>query len=907
MLQCSLYRGLSLASLCAIFMTILGCGDEEAPSPSPPAVIACGSGIHRCPDGMVCFAKVCETRVDNASQCVSPREFVPGFNICIEPSCDNSIKDGDEVETDCGGVMCAPCESCRDGVQNQDEQGVDCGGSICEPCRTCDDGVQNQGEQGIDCGGPCERACPRCGDGIVQEGELCDGEAGLEAFSCADRKLGLGVVECNRLCQPSYAGCREIQSIGAGGEHTCAFVERYGFSCWGHNKDRQLGHDDSRQSWSPTKVSLSGPFDRVSALDGGVSHTCLLADNGYVYCWGDNRSFQVNYSILGDTASITRMEDVWGVAQIALGATHTCARTMNGIVYCWGNNDYGLLGAPASFFNYHYGLVAEYVATDLVAGHWHNCYADSSGDVYCWGNNEFGQLNHEGLNSISSPALVQGVARSVMLSAGAYHTCSLSVSGEVHCWGANHYGQLGRGDAASAPGIAKVVALNGVVELTSGAFHSCARVQEGDVYCWGNASSGQLGYVEDDGQSYMGWPKKVAGLPSPAKALSAGNAHTCALLDDNSIHCWGANSGGQLGRGNSSFYTEPVDVDGVEFASAVYSGDYRSCVLNDASLYCWGERIFDVDGVHPLAPNSTPKAHALGARVRAASIGEHHSCAVTEAGAVWCWGANNNYQLGDGTKTSQGAPKRVEGLAAARQVAVNDLASCALLEDGAVYCWGYLNAAIPYEGQAHHAMQPTLIPALQGVKQLALGYEHGLALTHDDRVLGWGKTAGQLGNVHMVLRVPTPLPLPEFVEEIVAAGDKSCVRTAQGQVYCWGYWSGFYIVSEPVVIDVGQAKQIALGWRRGCAVNALGEVYCWGEGGFGVASPTGFDIEPRKIPGLNEKAVSVSAGTDHACAVLESGRAKCWGLGDAGRLGNAEVAKAYSTPSPVIWPKLETP
>ena len=81
-------------------------------------------------------------------------------------TCDDMIMNGDEEGVDCGGSLCAPCDTCMDGVMNGDEAGIDCGGANCPVCPACDDGIQNGDEDGVDCGGSFCAACP-CSDIIL--------------------------------------------------------------------------------------------------------------------------------------------------------------------------------------------------------------------------------------------------------------------------------------------------------------------------------------------------------------------------------------------------------------------------------------------------------------------------------------------------------------------------------------------------------------------------------------------------------------------------------------------------------------------------------------------------------------------------------------------------------------------
>src|SRR5690606_9674905 len=92
----------------------------------------------------------------------------------------------------------------------------------------------------------------------------------------------------------------------------------------------------------------------------------------------------------------------------------------------------------------------------------------------------------------------------------------------------------------------------------AGQLHTCAMFNDGSVKCWGMNSSGQLGLGDTsnrgDGSNEMGdnLPNVDLGGGRTATDITAGATHTCAILDDGSAKCWGANNSGQLGLGDTS-------------------------------------------------------------------------------------------------------------------------------------------------------------------------------------------------------------------------------------------------------------------------------------------------------------------------------------------------------------------
>jgi alpha-tubulin suppressor-like RCC1 family protein len=88
-----------------------------------------------------------------------------------------------------------------------------------------------------------------------------------------------------------------------------------------------------------------------------------------------------------------------------------------------------------------------------------------------------------------------------------------------------------------------VTGLEGVTALAAGDYHTCAVLRDGTVKCWGDNEYGQLG---NDSTSNSNVPVAVAGIRN-AIGIAAGMQHTCALLADETVSCWGNNGRAQLG------------------------------------------------------------------------------------------------------------------------------------------------------------------------------------------------------------------------------------------------------------------------------------------------------------------------------------------------------------------------
>ena len=240
----------------------------------------------------------------------------------------------------------------------------------------------------------------------------------------------------------------------------------------------------------------------------------------------------------------------------------------------------GLVGSPSAVVADVAGAVpgtASGAAAVIAAGTNHSCALLEGGNVKCWGANNFGQLGAgdtvargDGAGEMGDalPVIALGTGRTATaIAAGNNHTCALLDDASVKCWGYNFRGQLGLGDTAhrgdgggemgdSLPAVAlgpgRVPSA-----ITAGANHSCALFDDGTVKCWGDNLGGKLGLGDTvdrgDGPNEMGddLPVLMLGTGRTATAITAGANHTCSVLDDGTVKCWGDNAFGKLGLGDT--------------------------------------------------------------------------------------------------------------------------------------------------------------------------------------------------------------------------------------------------------------------------------------------------------------------------------------------------------------------
>ena len=354
---------------------------------------------------------------------------------------------------------------------------------------------------------------------------------------------------------------KRLESIGAGGFHTCGLTPEGAAFCWGRGNTGQLGNasfDDQ-----PTPVAVSGGLTFASISPGGL-HTCALTSEGVAYCWGLGGSGQ-----LGDGSSSDQLSPVaiGEFASISSGGAHACGLRTDGAAYCWGFGIDGRLGNGALEDQATPKAVSGGLTfTSISTGAAHTCGVTIDGAAYCWGRGEVGQLGNGAHTKHAAPVAVSGGLTFASISAGGFHTCGVTTDGSGFCWGRGEDGQLGTGaipDENDPVGTGEIAAESAPVPVSTalaftsmgtGVVHTCGLTNVGLAYCWGFARTVGVNTVVDQLT-----PVLVSGGRT-LTSMSVGELHSCGIRADGTGFCWGQGDSGQLGNGSMTDETTPVQV-----------------------------------------------------------------------------------------------------------------------------------------------------------------------------------------------------------------------------------------------------------------------------------------------------------------------------------------------------------
>ena len=430
---------------------------------------------------------------------------------------------------------------------------------------------------------------------------------------------------------PGESGCTPTASVSAESVQslhgnwdgtTCVKLASQNIKCWGGSAAGTLGYGDSvirgtssAQMGNNLTYILFGTGVLVTSVSIGDAHSCVILNGGSkVKCWGIDA---------GGSLGRENGSPAYGSASYWIGDAP------------------GEMGDSLPDVNLGPELSGgQITATQLTCGYLWTCVLFSNKKIKCWGYGNNGALGYGDYSSRGSSAnqmgssllfVDLGIGRTATwISSGSSHMCAILDDSSLKCWGYNWNAQLGLGnqDGQSLPQLVDLGGLQVLSVVCSGSFN-CAILSNFKVKCWGTNSYGQLGLghtnIIGDGPNEMGinLPYVDIGTSKTAKKISLGPSHVCAILNDNSLKCWGSNQDGMLGLGNTvSMGDNPgemgdnlpaVDLGVGRSAIDVKCGASSTCVLlDDNSVKCWGLVTYGRLGIGVSAGLSGTDTYAVG-------------------------------------------------------------------------------------------------------------------------------------------------------------------------------------------------------------------------------------------------------------------------------------------------------
>ncbi len=755
--------------------------------------------------------------------------------------------------------------------------------------------------------------------------------------------------------------------------------------CWGFAQVGSLGHyagtligDHPSQMGNnlrPAMIGMGtgsgqGGLNPIDVAAGTIS-ACATFDDGTAKCWGYSGYGANGYSgaggnldaySVGENINFVPIGASRSIVQMEGGHYFHCALLDNGSVKCWGYWANGALGQDIAI---NYGIdqggsslysmppvALGTTATKVTAGYYHACALLTGGAVKCWGYNAYGQLGQNNTTTIGTGggsmagmiAVNLGGHAATDISAGAYYTCAVLDTGKARCWGYNYYGNLGTGDtvnygsdnaAASVANVPEIsFAGRSIVKIQASGYHTCALLDNGTLRCWGYNYAGQLGY--GDTVNRGGAPGQMSTLTAvplgtgrTVVSMGLGDSHTCAILDNNTLKCWGYNTWGNLGLGHrnnvgvnmsemgDNLPAVNLGTNTIPLKVAKTMGS-NTCILAQRDsqnvIFCLGQDLYGEDATMRFSVG-----------IRNSDMGSN--LAITDLGNA----------DGPVTKISQAG---VYGF-------------CGIFGNGNAKCWGYntatwmllgSNSSQDYVGDTYGEMGNSLpyVKAGIGVKVLQTsGGKYtasstcGLfdnAGTIEAKCWGYNyhgnggqDTTNNMAYPYIATIPPINLGVGRYATKIVSGEYSACALLDNSTVKCWG-WGAYGTLGNGGTADKGTGAgdmaalapislgtgitpvDICLGYISPCVLFDNGKVKCWGYNGngeLGLEDTNHRGDNPGEMGdslpfinfGTGRTVKKIACGTDHNCAILDNDKLKCWGYNAYGQLGLGTTAYKGNTGS----------
>lgn len=637
----------------------------------------------------------------------------------------------------------------------------------------------------------------------------------------------------------------------------CAIANGIVF-CWGANNTSQLGQTrlfnvDRTARYKPTPIlgyrsgdsSSTELYGKKSTSVGvGTSKGCT-ASQGDMYCWGSWINSPVtSFATTGDYGLTMPPILPWSIKVVDEGFC-----SINRYLVCHGTGifDDSILfashvtkGSPDEINTFIFNDITDYDSDEYTSKSDGVMCVVSAGFPVCRGAASYTGTSLGNWRVPISPTNIY-LTTVTKVGIGEKYGCILP-NGALACWGDASQGQLADGSNTSSASTPKFTgyptigvnqsaagsyfAFGAPGPISAGRSHRCTAANA-VLFCWGANNQGQLGTGDNveqgqptmtDASNLPHWTLDsiVAPFTPPEKISSAGD-HSCMITLAN-LFCWGANTYGQLGIGNTTAKNIPT---GVPYFNNLFStarvtdvsvGAKNACAVAEAKLYCWGDRSNGIIGGSLSGIDDTPTlVSAFSSRsmnVTSVSVGTDHACAVVN-GDGYCWGKNTTCQTGrspcSNTIISPSSGKITSGTAATSfgnlttgaftQISAGNGYSCATI-NGAVSCWGKNDKGQTGTNGPATVTSPTqLSNGGAGVLNLqadalSTGDTHACAVLQG-RIYCWGdNTNGKLGDGTEVQRsVPVLInggAMGDRVTVNIAAGDDGTCSVSNGSVLCWG-------------------------------------------------------------------------------------------------------------------------
>jgi alpha-tubulin suppressor-like RCC1 family protein len=686
-------------------------------------------------------------------------------------------------------------------------------------------------------------------------------------------------------------------TVAVGYNHTVAIKTDGTLWSWGLNYHGQLGLSDTTNRSSPVQVDVLTDWSSVAAGGSqqmlGAGHTVAIKTDGTLWACGYNLYGQLGLSDTTNRSSFVQVGTLTDWKSVVCGEYNTAAIKTDGTLWAWGSGYLGIgdtsyrsspvqvgsgnnwesvaAGGAVSFATktngtmWACGVNTQMPAPPYLGIQYFNAITVSRSPFPV---NYFKRVSATGVGVViqntDDTVSTFGVDMDLTSSGktwrsfdtGPAHFIGVDTSGALWTAGENQFGQLGTGDTTSRYSLAQVGSLTSWETTVAGTGCSFAINTDKKAYAFGANSVGKLGLADTGHRSV---PTLVgAEYFTNVAYISGGDRTTAAIKIDGTLWACGHNFFGQLGLGDTTDRSSPVQVGALTNWSRVAGGQYHTAAIKtDGTLWTWGYNASGELGLSDTTNRSSPVQVGTLTNWSEVAGGGEYTAAIKTDGTLWSWGSNINGQLGLNDTTNRSSPVQVGTLSNWSTVAAGQLHAAAIKTDGTLWTWGYNFYGQLGLGNAINCSSPVQVGTLSNWSTVAAGQLHTAAIKTDGTLWCWGLNGqGQLGLSNMTDRSsPVQIGSAPYTWKTLSSGELHTVGVqTDGSLWSWGAntygqlgTSNSSDYSKPTRVGVlTNWNMVACGKQHTLAIKTDGTLWSWGRNNY---RQLGFnDLTTRSSP-----------------------------------------------------------
>jgi len=309
------------------------------------------------------------------------------------------------------------------------------------------------------------------------------------------------------------------------------------------------------------------------------------------------------------------------------------------------------------------------------------------------------------------------------------------------------------------------------------------------LWSWGQNNVGQLGLGNT---TYYSSPKQIGAITTWT-TIAQGYQHKLAIKTDGTLWSWGYNGDGQLGLNSATVsYSSPKQVGALTNWLKVAANFYASfAIKTDGTLWSWGQSQSGQLGLGNVTSYSSPKQ--IGALTTWSFVSAGALCcyAIKTDGTLWSWGRNDTGQLGlgnSGAGTYKSSPNQVGALTTWLNISAGSYFAIAVKTDGTLWTWGYNAQGQLALGNVTYYSSPKQVGLLTTWSKSSSLTQSVIAIKTDGTMWGWGvNSSGQLGLGDTTVR-SSPAQIGSLTTwSLIGAIRTSCLAIkTDGTLWSWG-------------------------------------------------------------------------------------------------------------------------